>query len=139
MNYCRNCGMKIEPTYRICPSCGNALTQPIYQGIPTSKKTTGKDVTSFIFNIIAFYFAFVVYISMDELVLDCIANVERINMAYAIGALLWQIVFGGAAMLLSFLSRKVKPTGFNTANIILASLNIALVIIEFAIFLSYKV
>lgn len=96
MNYCRNCGMKIEPTYRICPSCGNALTQPIYQGIPTSKKTTGKDVTSFIFNIIAFYFAFVVYISMDELVLDCIANVGRINMAYAIGALLWQIVFGGA-------------------------------------------
>ncbi len=76
---------------------------------------------------------------MDELVLDCIANVGRINMAYAIGALLWQIVFGGAAMLLSFLSRKVKPTGFNTANIILASLNIALVIIEFAIFLSYKV
>ncbi len=129
--------MKVEPFYRICPSCGNTLNMQVYQVPITPKKTKGKDIVSIILNLLAFYFAFVIYVTMDELVLDCIANFQEVNVFYAIGGFLWQISFSGIAMILSILSRKIKATVFNATNIILSALNIAIIIIEFTMFMSY--
>ncbi len=147
MNFCRHCGMKIEQNYRICPSCGNQLgvevqtPMPMYQTVypvqPKEKNDLGKNIVSTIFNILAFYFAFVVYINMDTLVEDCITNYGGLSSAYVIGALLWQIGFGGVALILSIISRKNKRTAFNAINMILAAINIGIIIIEFTMFMSY--
>lgn len=146
MNYCRYCGMKLESGYRICPSCGNNVdivvqnaVYPNYQVKPKEKSNTGKDITSILLNILGFYFAFFITVNMEMVIEECLKEFGVVDPAFVIGALLWQIVFGGVAFILSIFSRKNKRTTFNAINLILSSINIGLILIDFALLITYPV
>lgn len=138
MNFCSQCGMKLEPNYQVCPNCGKSLvnTVPGQAAFIPAKRSKAKDVVSMVLNCLGLYFCFVLSVSKDELILENLDVYNENRVAFCVGLCLWQIAFSSIALGLTCSSRKKEKTNLNLINLVFSLIIYGITIIQFIFFVS---
>lgn len=130
MNYCPNCGEKLNENADVCIKCGKLVNQLIRTKVPGR----GSAVTSLIFGIIAITWTLMAILNLDTgletLVVEYYYESSIVYfVGYYIGFTLFSLTPGIISLVLGLNSYKKQKTGVAKSGIILSSISLTVCLI----------